>query len=269
MFQSSLPFLASTIHDENGGLSPLFDKHLPLLLKQVSRVLLVATPATSQPLLKKIEARGCHVLQLKRDKPGSGYRTAIREGVKQSEDSPILCCDIDRVLHWMETYPKEWERMVKAVSKNEYTIYERTPRAYRTHHEALYETEHIANAITSCALGERNIHDYYATGMSFSSRVAKKLAASKVLSADWRILSEIPLFLQSQKIHPTYRACEGLEWETPDRFQDAIQKAGGLDTWREQLSTPTEWRNRTRIASVLSQPGLKKLQPGKNERRSK
>jgi len=44
--------------------------------------------------------------------------------------------------------------------------------------------------------------------------------------------------------NPLYIEREGLEWETPDRYQEEI-KTQGLEKWKLNFQTVNEWKRRT------------------------
>jgi hypothetical protein len=43
--------------------------------------------------------------------------------------------------------------------------------------------------------------------------------------------------------NPLYLEREGLEWETPDRYQEEI-RTQGLEGWKLNFQTVNEWRRR-------------------------
>jgi hypothetical protein len=53
-----------------------------------------------------------------------------------------------------------------------------------------------------------------------------------------------PMKLWQSANNPLYIEREGLEWETPDRYQEEI-KTQGLETWKQSFQTINEWRRRT------------------------
>ena len=56
--------------------------------------------------------------------------------------------------------------------------------------------------------------------------------------------AEWPITLWRSARNPLYLECEGLEWETPDRYIEEI-KAQGYEEWKKSFQTGSEWRRRS------------------------
>jgi hypothetical protein len=55
-----------------------------------------------------------------------------------------------------------------------------------------------------------------------------------------------------------HRACEGLEFETADRFGPEIEAAGGYDAWQAQISAqPQRWAFRLEVALLIAQAAIR------------
>ena len=65
-------------------------------------------------------------------------------------------------------------------------------------------------------------------------------------SSRFGFYAEWPITLWRSARNPLYLECEGLEWETPDRYTEEI-RAQGLDEWRRSFQTAQEWRKRTEM----------------------
>ena len=51
-----------------------------------------------------------------------------------------------------------------------------------------------------------------------------------------------------------YRLCEGLEFETPDRYGPEIELTGGLGAWMEAMNaSPKRWAHRLRMATEIAE----------------
>ena len=238
--------LASTVHDEHGGLRWLLRLHGDEIVRRFGRVVLVATPQTDARLLGDAERLGFSVTRLRKNVVGETYFQAAKRGSDTGAETVFLC-DFDRVLHWLHAHPREFDRALAAARRQDYAIFERSPRAYRSHHDALYWTEQAPNFLLSTALGNATFHDHLSGCMAFSRRAARVIA-SHGRTRSYDLFSRWPLLLRATKISPTYIRCEGLEWETPDRFRAAVKRAGGVRQWRKRASSPAEWRKRARMA---------------------
>jgi hypothetical protein len=88
----------------------------------------------------------------------------------------------------------------------------------------------------------------------FSRRGAEKLLELSQeptvgIDAEW------PLLLLGQEgFSVGFRACEGLEFETADRFATEIEAAGGYTAWEAEMSAdPGRWVYRMRLALLIAE----------------
>ncbi len=240
--------LAATLHDPHAGLLWRMKKCLTLVQALFDKVVVVVTPATHPDVLAYLKDAQCIVERRKKNVVGETYFRAFELGAQQ-EPGYIFACDFDRILHWVDRYPSELHQVVKKLQRSEkgraeYIVCERTPRAYRTHHEALYTCEQIANRLVSNALGEKKQHDFLSGACIASQAAAKILLAYGGPYPGIEHMAVWPLVLQKKKVHVSYQAFEGLEWETPHQYREQVRRAGGVREWRKQLSTLTEWKRR-------------------------
>jgi len=64
----------------------------------------------------------------------------------------------------------------------------------------------------------------------------------------------------------TLPRCEGLEFETADRYQAEIARAGGLERWLEaQSSRPELWVHRLRVACEIAEAALRVEERGQRQ----
>ena len=96
--------------------------------------------------------------------------------------------------------------------------------------------------------------DVGAGSRGFSRRGAEKLLELSQeptvgIDAEW------PLLLLGQEGYVVgYRACEGLEFETADRFAAEIEAAGSYDAWEAEMSAdPARWAFRIRLAALIAE----------------
>jgi hypothetical protein len=66
--------------------------------------------------------------------------------------------------------------------------------------------------------------------------------------------AEWPLLLQRVNgMGIGYRACEGLEFETPDCLGPEIEALGGLGAWRKAMNAdPKQWSRRLGLATEIA-----------------
>lgn len=246
--------LTCTVHDASGGLEWLIKKQTATLTKLFDAVVVVATQGTHVSVITQLREQGITVVVRKNNQVGATFYESLKQGWATGADT-IFYADFDRILHWAEFKLPELKRVVNALRKKagDYTVLERSARAYATHHEALIKTEAIANSVISQALGEIKKHDYLG-GAFVLSRRAAEWALRDGKTADLAFYSLWPLITKFNNGKINYRTCEGLEWETPDRYRAEVKKAGGVKAWRESLNTAHEWVYRTDIARQTIRP---------------
>ncbi len=66
--------------------------------------------------------------------------------------------------------------------------------------------------------------------------------------------AEWPLIIRDTPgLRAAYLACEGLEYETADRYQDAIASAGGVDAWHARQNADIHhWQQRLRYITQVA-----------------
>jgi hypothetical protein len=68
--------------------------------------------------------------------------------------------------------------------------------------------------------------------------LAKKLLKTQTKSI-YGFYCEWPITLWRHAENPAYVEVEGLEWETPDRYQEEIKKKG-YERWLREFQTPNK-----------------------------
>ena len=111
-----------------------------------------------------------------------------------------------------------------------------------THPETQTLTETTANTLASKVLGFPETRDVLGTTWMLKAQQAEALIRAKRSNQygfylDWPIQSWI------NSTNPGYIEVEGLEWETPDRYQQEITQAG-YDAWKENHQNMQEWKKR-------------------------
>lgn len=257
--------LATTLFDQKGGLRWLCDLHLSDLIELFDEITVVATLDTDKDLIKQFGRAGIQVLQPKKQGIFNGYYLSLKAAHQAGADT-VFYADFDRILHWIHTYPDELKKVIRKSSKYDYLILGRTPRAHASHHEPLYLTEPTANRMISLAMEEREERDYLGGAFTMSRGAVAKIL-QKGTCKFFELYSIWPLLLKRSGYAPQYLRCEGLEWETPDRFQVEVKKAGGVAAWRETQSNPIEWKRRADIAQQIMHPAYRELQKRSRKQR--
>jgi len=131
----------------------------------------------------------------------------------------------------------------------------RTRRAFETHPETQTITEGIGNTLASNVLGFQETRDVLGTTWILTPALAKKVTKRKSMN-QYGFYAEWPITLWRSARNPLYLECEGLEWETPDRYTEEI-KAQGYEEWKKSFQTTFEWRKRTEMLRGFIESSLK------------
>lgn len=164
--------------------------------------------------------------------------------------------DLDRLLRWVETHPKEWQDTCQAITRADCLIIGRTLKAYQTHPEALIRTEAISNLVVSFFLGSKM--DVSAGSKGFSRRAVEylmeKTSPSGAMGADaeWAIT----LFNAGFKIE--YIEVDGLDWESADHYQDKAANARSQKRAAKLYDKdPANWARRIEVAYEIVETALR------------
>ena len=248
--------LVVTVHQPDERLAALAEAQLPALAARYAEISAYCSASTHENILRILRAHGASVYA--DDEPSTGMyaighvrRRALRAGL-EAGTSHLQMCDFDRALHWMAHYPRELQEVITAITGCDLLVLGRTDRAWATHPPYQAETEPLFNKIFALTTGLP--WDVGAGSRGFSKRGAEKLLELSEeptigIDAEW------PLLLLGQEGYAVgYRACEGLEFETADRFAAEIEAAGSYEAWEAEMSAdPARWAFRLRLATLIAE----------------
>jgi hypothetical protein len=230
----------------------------PQLEHIYKRIVIVVEPKDLDPAdlerVKSFIAKPKIDIVISPQRPWSRY-LALQASLETST-AHIHYVDMDRLLHWLETRPLEWQQTVEVVSKTDCLIIGRTEQAFQTHPQAIQQTEKVINAVFSHLLG-RPV-DLGGGSRGFSRRCVELLVAASVpgrwTDAEW------PALLHQAGFAVDYLAVDGLDWETADRYQQQAADAGA----QRRLATAYDseaknWRVRVEMALEIIQAGLEAM----------
>ncbi len=234
--------LTCTTHDPDGQFVPLLKKWFPAVRERFEKIVVSSSPGLHRQTHDLLTREGVEVHVLDRNDIGTNYRTAIRDGSKHGN---IFYADLDRILHWAGLYPQELDQVLKAIGDAPWVVFERSAQALATHQKPLRETERWFTAFFDTLSGW-GMHDYLSGEFYLKASLAE-LLNQKLTRTDQGWWGELYVILLKAGHRPVFIPCDGLEWETPDRFEDEI-KALGLEAWRVRFETLKEWELRTKWA---------------------
>ncbi len=251
--------LALTVHEAGGRLADLLEAQLPALAGRYAVLTAFCSRQTHPSILALLRAHGALVRVDEEDRPGilgvgAVRRETVRAGLEAGTEYLHLC-DFDRALHWAARFPTELEQVIRSLRHYDLLVLGRTHRAWATHPAYQTETEALFNRVF--LLATRLPWDVGAGSRGLSRPAAERLLA---LSSDPTVGTdaEWPLLLlqADDPFQPTWRlgylACEGLEFETADRFGPEIEAAGGYAAWLARMEAdPRRWAFRLQLAHLI------------------
>ena len=244
MTVSGRPALGSTIHEPEYRLHDYIEGCADLVKECFSSVTLSATPATNSDLLAFIRSKGIEVVAGAMARTTT-YRRAI-EGALAGGPPVVFSCDFDRLLHWASAYPEELAETVRKVMGYDFTLIGRTERAFGTHPATQRKTEVIGNLVCSRLLGFERTIDVISATWAARPRVLERILAESS-DDDYGLYTEWPMLGLTFADGRTVIEVEGLEWETPDRFAEEIERIGH-EQWLARFETTEEWALRAGLA---------------------
>jgi len=248
--------LVVTAHEPDERLLDLAEHQLPALVARYEALTAFCSGNTHLAMLDLLRAQGARV---EVDyQPAAGIhqigrvrRKTLRAGL-QAGTSHLQLCDFDRALHWVAHYPDEMDTVIADIPNYDMIVFGRTARAWATHPPYQADTEPLFNKVFALASGRA--WDVGAGSRGLSRRAGETLLALSQeqtvgIDAEW------PLLLMAQdSFRVSYRACEGLEFETADRFGPEIEAAGGYEAWEAQVSSdPDRWAFRLKVALLIAE----------------
>jgi hypothetical protein len=187
-----------------------------------------------------------------------GRHAAVEKALEHA-CTHVQYADMDRLLHWVETFPEEWRRTISRIPQADCLIISRTEEAYSTHPRALRETERISNAVCSHFLGR--YADVSAGSKGFSRPAAEFLMAHSRPGRALGMDAEWPLLLLRAGFTLDWVSVDGLEWESADRYLD---QAAGRERQTQLAATydqdPAHWARRVEIALEIVETALEVMQ---------
>lgn len=228
--------LVTVTHDPEGKNIKLFKEFKRSLEQVYSKLYIAISEETSVELIREFEKSTFNFKVI----PKNGAANARREAVKFAIAG--ICdfyhyCDFDRILTWINCYPKELKKIVDDIPNYDYLILGRTERAKNTHPVEWIETERITNQIFSLEI-EKEV-DITAGSCAFSHRSAKfidKYSTARMTDAEWAMI-----IWRIAKNQLDYCAVEGLEYR---------EDINGLNL---NVSESDRWFNRLKLSFIISE----------------
>ncbi|MBV7333360.1 hypothetical protein KFU94_35015 [Chloroflexi bacterium TSY] len=221
-------------------------------LKQLYDTMVVSVPKTIEQedrmLLQEELGIGIVVMPQR----GWGRYLVMHEALKSGADF-IHYCDFDRLLHWVEADPSEWQTTVQRIRQTDCLIMGRSEQALHSHPQALVQTERIINTIASSILTQSVDLGGGSRGLS---RAAAQFLIEHTTPGSWGD-AQWPILLHRAGFRVDYVALDGLEWESPDRYRNQAATSGQRSQAAETYDQDAKhWARRVQIAQEIIQEGL-------------
>jgi len=251
--------LALTVHEPDGRLLPLLEAQLPALARLYAALVALCSRQTHPDILALLRAQGTLVHVDEEERPGilgvgAVRREALRAGLAAGT-THIHLCDFDRALHWMARHATELEQVAGSVSRCDFLVLGRTHRAWATHPAYQTETEALFNR--AFFLATRLPWDVGAGSRGVSRPAAERVLALSTdptvgTDAEWPLLLLQADSASEPALCLGYQACEGLEFETADRFGLEIEAAGYAAWLARMEADPRRWAFRLQVAHLIA-----------------
>jgi hypothetical protein len=167
--------------------------------------------------------------------------------------------DMDRLLRWVETRPKEWLNTVKRIQESDCLIMGRSEVAYQTHPQALIRTEAISNRVVSYFVGKQM--DVSAGSKGFSRPAVEYIINTCSPGHALGVDAEWPITLHKAGYVIDYVQVDGLDWESADRYK--IRAAGREEQTAAALAyddDPENWAQRVEVAHEIIEVGIRTIE---------
>ncbi len=238
--------LCSTIHDPDFKLKTLLKSTLPVIKELFSlKILCCTSPSTK--FSQYFQNQEDFIINTTSSlKQVDTYKLALKttlENITNPLTQKIFYIDFDRVIHWIHSFPEELKDLLKKNIDVDYFHIGRSKRAFETHPSTQINTERLINEIGSKVLGFSRIKDIISVCYIFTKELGEKILSINNLT-NTGFYGIWPIILWNNATKKQYVEVEGLEWETPDRFHEDINKIG-YTAWVNQFQSSDEWKKRT------------------------
>ncbi len=228
----------------------------PFLARLYHRIVVVMPPNTHAGMVLSFRVYEKMSVVVADEWAGGRY-VALQKGV-DAETPYIHYADMDRLIRWGETYPRELMFTLDKIRNTGCLVIGRTDGAYATHPQALVHTEALSNRMFSHILNQQL--DLSAGSKGFRRDVAQFiLKHSQPVSAlgtdaEWVILARRGGFEVSEC------RVQGLDWESADRYST---KAADAEQQRQAAAEydadSKNWKRRVAVADEIINAGLDAL----------
>ena len=227
------------------GETSRFDRLFDVIISAYSGIVITLPPKTNPELSSRImQYPG---LKLIKTKDWNWGRWEALESVLEFPVDHIHYVDFDRLIRWIERSLDEWQLIIEKIMCSDYLLIGRKSEAYKTHPNALLETEKISNYVISNLIGKPV--DASAGSKGFSRKAVEYImthcSPGHALGTD----GEWTVALHRAGFCIDYIEVNGLDWESADRY---LEKSANSDIQQQAAmiydSDVNHWSRRVEIA---------------------
>jgi len=249
--------LAATIHDPKPRLLSFLKEYTPRLGLNGESIVVAYSPLTHPGMVKALKDLGCITITGS-ESVQSVYLAALERSLQESPEQ-VFYCDLDRLIHWVRKYPEEYIQIRRKASECDFLMVGRTPRAFQTHPKTQTLTEGLANLVASRALGFNIVRDMIGVCWGLSISLVHLLLSTPQRNS-FGFFCGWPVIAWRNSSNRAYVEVEGLEWETPDRYEREIGVVG-YEEWLKNFMTQKEWERRNLMLRDLVDTLLDLMSP--------
>lgn len=230
----------SHFHDPDNLFIPILERNKQNIPDDVKGSVIAVTPQTTLSVYNLLKDMGFRLIE--GGPYGFGRNSALKESLKDTNETTFFVCDFDKFLHWIETDNNEFVNLFSRDFKYDLNIVARSESARETYPQSWLETEYIVTKIIGKILG-KNVD--LMNGPFIAKRgVAEQIALNAKETgvgacAEWCLIAHLGGYSLGNI------SVEGLTWEDPDRYTELIKKSPSFSDWKENtFDSLYEWRKR-------------------------
>lgn len=146
---SPVVVLATTHHNPGDKLIEQLARTIRPIADLFLAITVVTNPGGTSSTLELFDRVGMHIVR-EDEIRGSSIglaRLYTLAAARQLDTDFIFFCDLDRLVHWHEHYPKELVKVLACIQRYDFTVLGRTHRAFDSHPRIQRDTEAIINFV--------------------------------------------------------------------------------------------------------------------------
>ncbi len=230
----------SHFHDPDNLFVSILERVEGKLPAELKGSVVAVTPETTITVYELVKRLGFTIVE--GGPYGVGRMSALKKTLSLSDDDLFFVCDFDKMLHWIENDPAEFNSIFSIKPEFDLTAIARGEKAKATYPLSWLETEFIATRIIGKILGKEVD---LMNGPYIANRKAAETIAEKARETGVGACTEWCLIAHLNNLTVGNYFVNGLTWEDPDRYSKQIAESGSFEAWKNRtFDSLYEWRKR-------------------------